>query len=103
MEIKINADDQVRIGREFPICANVESFDERSGDNLMLSFYVGNGKTEHCAKHVEMRQKDGQCAVFMSQYGFGGDNTQIPEWWQDAEVVWSLANKAINADQNDAE
>ena len=103
MQIKINSDDKIRIGKEFPICANVESFDERSGNNMMISFYIGDGKTEYCAKHVQMRQKDGQCAIFMSQYGFGGDDAEIPQWWQDADVVWSLANKVLQRDQNRAE
>lgn len=102
MDIKVNSDDKIRIGKEFPICVNIEAFDERSGSNLMVSFYNGNGKTEGCAKHVQMRQKDGQTAIFMSQYGFGGDNTEIPRWWQDAEVVWSPANNGMNGDRESA-
>ena len=99
MELRVQGDERITVGGNFPLCLNVERFDGRSGENFKFLFYAG--ESDHSLKHVELRHKENTYALFMAEHGFGGDNCQLPEWWQDSEVVWSLANKSLHTTPKD--
>jgi hypothetical protein len=99
MELRVQGDERIRIGGPFPLCMNVERFDGRSGENFEFSFYAGS--SDHSLKHAELRHKESIYAFFMSENGFDNENCQLPEWWKDSEVVWSLANKSLHTTPKD--
>ena len=77
----IKSYDKLSIG-DAPANLQVESVGWGSG--LQATFHAFDSVVEKT--HAQLRKKQNEYALFLFAYA----DTEIPEWWQDAEIIWTL-------------
>lgn len=82
--------DHFRVG-EYPTCFDIEPIDGHSENGLCAIFHFYSA-IKRGLKRVEFRRKDRAYALFI----FPWDNVDLPAYWRDSELLWSLSKSAIN-------
>lgn len=79
--------DRLVLGRKEPAILHVE---QQNDDTLVVAFHsftsCGNGDTR-----AEFRQRGNEFALFLFQY----PDSELPEWWQGSELIWSIGEIKI--------
>src|SRR5690606_14031104 len=79
--------------------ADVKSYGHSHCDNAFyMVAYEFSGKTtdnKHACRVIQVRRKEYQVATFVQMY----DDIELPEWWQDSELVyeWREAEENENS------
>jgi len=80
MDITGLGDTTIRIGGEYPAILDISA----TSYSVMATFYAFNLPTG--LKRAELRRKDECYGLFVFLY----PDDELPDWWKDSEVVWSL-------------
>lgn len=76
---------RVRLGSNYPQTLDVEPIGlSEHGSGIYAAFYVYN--TENGLRRAELRYKENTYGLFLFRY----KDQELPAWWKDSEVVWSL-------------
>ncbi len=80
-----NFQERVHVGSSHPGCLTVQPISSHESSGVLASFM--NVSLEHGPfMRAELRRKDTQYALFVFHF----DDIDLPEWWEDSEIVWSL-------------
>ncbi|MDD4308591.1 MAG: hypothetical protein PHU53_07275 [Thermoplasmata archaeon] len=72
--------DMVHVGSGYNANISVQPIQGHERDGIMVGFYNCN----EAGSMMQIRKKGDYYQLFLSQY----DDLKIPEYWQDAEIVW---------------
>ena len=82
MSAYIQSFDEVILGKNHPAVLRVE----RDGIDETIKASFHNFTTGEYPTRAELRMKKNEIALFLFQYA----DSEVPEWWKDAEIVWSI-------------
>ena len=82
MTTVIESFDTLVLGRKHP--AIVQVIRDNIDETIMVTFH--NFTTPGMKTRAEFREKQNEFALFLFQYS----DSEVPDWWKDAEVVWSV-------------
>lgn len=86
--------DRIRVGSEYPICLDIESIHGHESGGILAAFYTY--EMSDGLKRVELRRREERIALFLFRY----EDMDLPEWWQNSELLWSLAGQRALAGIN---
>ncbi|MEK4263640.1 hypothetical protein BJP48_30305 [Paenibacillus odorifer] len=80
--LRINSDSSVR-----SVFLDVTAFNQGASSGFMaVAYNIPSFNKESYAKHkTEVRRKENQTGLFVHKYS----DAEIPEWWRDAEILYS--------------
>jgi len=87
MQITGFSDVNIRLG-EYPGCVNVETLPGLTGV-MARAYWQGTPV-------LQLRQKDIMVALFAFTYD-DGPEYNLPEWWQDSEILWESRYPAVDS------
>ena len=71
--------DRLRVGQTYPCCLDISKISDHESYGVYAMTSVSS------SNRVELRQKAGEVALFTFKY----NETELPEWWKDSELIWS--------------
>lgn len=77
--------DRVRIGSGYPAVLDISPIEGHESYGIAARFYDAVLDEDF---QVELRRKENDLALFLFRYG----DMELPNYWQDSELVWSLAS-----------
>ena len=75
----INFTEGFRVG-EYPACLGIRPLGYTDGAGVYALAY-----DDSFAHRIELRRRDDTVALFVFRY----DDTDLPEWWTDSEMLWT--------------
>jgi hypothetical protein len=78
----IESFDPLVLGKNAPALLHIER--SPADETIMASFH--NFTESRDNTRAELRKKGNEFALFLFQYS----DSELPEWWKDSEVLWSV-------------
>ncbi|APB77416.1 30S ribosomal protein S16 [Paenibacillus polymyxa] len=81
--------DRLRVKSDTFCFMDIEKIGNNSSNGLMATAYLMGAIQDYINQKVEVRRKDNYITVISYHY----DDIEIPEYWRDAEVIFSWSDK----------